>query len=102
MLRDISTPFQRQSYLSVFLNSDKFKITQPLSPFGDLPKYCFGKVCVMSIQPITTYSEHKFHFFYSSVGGVYMLNNREGVDEPRSFKLFEYNTFFNSACYPAV
>ena len=34
----------------MFLNSNKFKITQPLSPFSDLPKYyCFGKVFFMSI-----------------------------------------------------
>ena len=41
----------------------KNKITQPLSPFSDLPKYCFGKVCFMSVHPVTTYSEHKFYFF---------------------------------------
>ena len=83
---DFSPLFQCQSYLLVFLNSNKFKIPKPYPHLVICQNIVLEKASFMSTEPITTYSKDKNYIsFILKWVGYTCFNKREGVDEPRSF-----------------
>ena len=84
----------------MFLNSNKFKIIQPLSHLVICQNIVLEKIVSCRFSPSQHILNTNFISFILKWVGYARLTTE--IDEPRSFKLFEYNTFINSACHPAV